>query len=59
MKEIYDVLIDSGQMIIEVELISFIIDGLRPEFNLVVVHIMSKINLVGEQVSLVDIRFFL
>lgn len=59
MKEIYDALLNSDHSDIEKELINFVIDGLGPEFNPMVVHILSKLDFVGVSVTLVDTKFLL
>lgn len=58
MKEIYDALLNRGQSISEKELISFIIDGLGPEFDPVVVHLMSKLDSVSKEINLAETKFF-
>lgn len=59
MKEIYDALLNSDHSDIEKESINFVIDGLGPEFNLMVVHILSKLDFVDVLVTLVDTKFLL
>lgn len=52
MKETYHALLNSGQFITEKKLINFFIDSLGPEFDLVVVHLSSKLNSVYNDITL-------
>lgn len=59
MKEIADVLNASGQAILEGKLIAFIIDGLGPEYDLVIVHVYSKLDSSTDAITLAEVKFIL
>lgn len=59
MKDIFDALMSSGQNISEDKLINYILDGLRPKFESVVMHIMARIDTLVEKLKLSDLKLIL
>lgn len=59
MKEIVDALNVSGQSILEGELITFVVDGLGTEFDLVIVHVYSKLDSPGDNITLAKVKIIL
>ncbi|XP_044477846.1 uncharacterized protein LOC123205096 [Mangifera indica] len=58
-KDIFDALALSGQNIVEDDLINYILEGLGPEFEPILMHIMARINASTEKLSLRDLKLIL
>lgn len=54
MKEVYDSLVLSGQIIIEGELINFIVDGIGSENDAIGVHFFSRLDSTNERITLAE-----
>lgn len=59
MKGIFDALVFSGQSIVEDELVNYIIKGLGPEFEPIVIRIMTKIDGSVEKLTLLELKLIL
>lgn len=59
MKNIFDALVSSGQSIVEEEMVNYIIKGLGPEFEPIVMHTMASIDGSVEKLSLQELKLIL
>lgn len=56
MKDVADALTTSGLVIIDGELIGYILEGVGPEYDLVVVHITSRLYATACDITLGDAK---
>lgn len=59
MKEIFDALLPNGQSLIEDDLIKFVVDGLEPKYDPMVIQILSRMTSIIEKMNLTGAKFLL
>lgn len=59
MKDIFDTLIVSSQILSEEELINFILNGLNPEFEPMVTHMIARMESSIEKLTLAEVKSIL
>lgn len=58
-KKMYDTLLASGQQLTKEKLINFLLDGLGPEFELIIAIIITNLASSIEKMSLADVKLSL
>lgn len=59
MKDIFDTLVASGQVLTEEDLVNFILDGLGSDFEPIVVYILARVDSQAENLTLADLKLIL